>query len=61
MARVPDNKSDPETLAFIVKLVALEQEAHQRGFHETGHALNKASQVIGWEIERKIKRQGATS
>lgn len=63
MARVPENKSNPEVLQFIVQIVALEQKAHQLGFHETGHALNKASQTIGWEIDGKLKRKnkGATS
>ena len=35
---------------IVVKIVNLKHEAMQKGLFKTFHALDKVSQIIGWEI-----------
>lgn len=39
------------------ELAQMQQRLHDAGLHETAHAVNAASQTLGWEAERVLTKQ----
>lgn len=38
-----------------------ETQAHRDGFHVTAHALNRAKNALGWEMQGEIEEAGKAS
>ncbi len=41
---------------LVLEIDALQSRAHEIGMHVTGHALNRAKNVCGWEFSGDIEQ-----
>jgi hypothetical protein len=48
------------TQKIAIALAALQREAADAGMFRSMHAINKASQVLGWEAARLLQKQHRT-
>jgi len=53
------NKAGQQNL--IQEIQDIESRAHSLGMHVTGHALNRAKNALGWEIQGKIVEADAAA
>lgn len=55
------HKFHKDRRALISKIAAAEQAAHKCGMHVTAHALNRAKNAAGWEIDGNTEEAGRAS
>lgn len=44
-----------------VAMIEMQRKLSAAGLYETMHAVNKASQKLGWEVVEQLKRQNVTA